>query len=331
MASTAINSFFQRIPAEVRRMILVEAFGNRTVHLDLCFDHPMVYLSDEEAQKQRNHYGIDPGQARRPKRDTTRPKAWKWFSCVCHRDTEPRVRGVGGSSEPYTDICLGGTAGSCRGWRGEFPYRCFLGVMGWLLTCRQAYTEGIGILYSTNNFHISNGDMIHAFPSLIRADHRAMITSVEMMWQLNLHTNAASGWDHLTALVRAVPDSFSGLRKLYICLGGSWKPPATSPDNCIGELETSVLEVMDEMVRNLGPQLQECSIAVPASIFWPQREYGIRQGYKFESGPGHVSDRVWRPLAPLRESENEEDVRFGYWIREGPDDIPYPFAYIIAG
>lgn len=138
MASTATSSFFQRIPSEVRRMILTEAFGDRTVHLDFSFDHPMVYLSDEEAQKQRSHCGIDPGQARRPKRDTTRPKAWRWFSCVCHRDTESRVPGIGSSSEPYTDICLGGTAGSCRGWRGKFPYKCFIGVMGWLLTCRQA-------------------------------------------------------------------------------------------------------------------------------------------------------------------------------------------------
>ncbi|KAI8962026.1 hypothetical protein F5Y11DRAFT_357239 [Daldinia sp. FL1419] len=331
MASTAASSFFQRIPAEVRRMILIEAFGDRIVHLDLRFDHPMVYLSDEEAQKQRNHCGIELGQSRRPKRDATRPKAWRWFSCVCHRDTESCVRGTGSVSEPYTDICLGGTARSCRGWRGEFPYKCFIGVMGWLLTCRQAYTEGIAILYSTNTFHISNGDMLHALPGLIRTEHRDMITSVELMWQLDLSINTSSGWDNLTALVRAVPNAFSGLRKLYVCLGGAWKPPAINPDDCVGELEASVLELMDEMVRKLGPQLQECNIAVPVSIFWLQRDYGIRQGNKFEPGPGQVSDRVWRPLEPLQEPRNEEGFESGYWIREGPDDIPFPFAHIISG
>ncbi|OTB14868.1 hypothetical protein K445DRAFT_318777 [Daldinia sp. EC12] len=328
MTSATASSFLQRIPVEVRRMILIEAFGNRTLHLDLRLIPP-----DNDAQKQRIDSGIDPGEVGYLQRNTSHPKPWRLFGRVCQHDIEPCAHGIGSFPKPYTDVCLGATASSSHARLRTPPYQCFLGVMGWLLTCRQAYTEGIEVLYSTNDFHIPNGNIIHVLPSLIRAENRAMITSVEMVWQLNLQTNSTSGWDHLTGLARAVQSIFPGLRKLHIYLRGSWKLPSIDPEDSTKEQGQGigVLEIMDEMIRNFGLQLQECIITVPASVFWSQQEYSTSEGKKNMLVTGQVSDRIWRPLRPLPNSEDKEDAGSGYWIREGPDHIPYPFAYIIDG
>ncbi|KAI2473137.1 hypothetical protein F4781DRAFT_427548 [Annulohypoxylon bovei var. microspora] len=330
LASSASSPFFRLLPMEVRRLVLIEAFGDRTVHVDFVFDHPVLYLSDEGARRGGSHCGIDVGSDYWRKRDTTKPKAWRWFSCVCHRDFEWCVRGEGLISEPYDDTCLAGTAGCCRGWPGVMPDKCFVGVMGWLLACRQAYVEGISVIYSTNNFHISNSDMIHTLPNLIRAKHREMITSVEMVLQFKPDSRE-SGLSDFNALLQGVPDAFPRLRNLYIYPVDIWKFPGLNPDDHGTELVTEILELVDAMVRRLGPQLRVCDIAIPFRKFHSQWVSGIEKGYKYEhSGCTRLSRRIGRPLAPLQQdNEGEQLVESGYWIREGPDDTPYPFAHMV--
>jgi hypothetical protein len=146
---SAIAPFFRCLPLDLRRQILIEAFGSRIVHMDLTFDHPKVApsLTDMEPNAQEGvitrHCGLQCESSmllHSPlKVDTSRPKAWQWFSCVCHRDPEYRSRGDNEFvSEPWTDGCRTGAASWCRGWPGDVPQKCFLGAMGWLLACRQA-------------------------------------------------------------------------------------------------------------------------------------------------------------------------------------------------
>ncbi|KAH6838563.1 hypothetical protein B0I37DRAFT_419495 [Chaetomium sp. MPI-CAGE-AT-0009] len=54
--------------------------------------------------------------------------------------------------------------------------------MGWLLACRQAYREGIDILYRTNTFHFSSLPLLLDLPRLMPPHHIAAITSVELLW-----------------------------------------------------------------------------------------------------------------------------------------------------
>lgn len=144
-AATANSAFFQSLPADLRRQILIEAFGRHTVHMDLSFAHPMVPLTELEARTLAGdirHCGLNCESNmlhHSPlKLDASKPKAWLWFSCVCHRDPEYQVRGNYPISEPWTDACRTGAASGCPGWPGEKPGKCFLGIMGWLLSCRQA-------------------------------------------------------------------------------------------------------------------------------------------------------------------------------------------------
>ena len=36
---------FQRLPLEIRQQILVHTFGNRALHVDITYDHPLVRKS----------------------------------------------------------------------------------------------------------------------------------------------------------------------------------------------------------------------------------------------------------------------------------------------
>lgn len=133
------STFFSRLPLEIRRAILLYAFGNSTMHLDLTFDHPMPKRTSTNLGGFINHCGFT------GKRDFSRPKQWTWRSCVCHRNppwplpphTWWRHQEV---YRPDIDRCMLGEAYACRRGlqSGEGFFRCHVGAMGWLLSCRAA-------------------------------------------------------------------------------------------------------------------------------------------------------------------------------------------------
>ena len=146
---------FGRTPYEVRRQILVEAFGGRTLHMDLSYRHPLV----RKLKLPRNagtpsgsgpgHRHCDLGSELVP--DTSRPLRWQWFGCVCHRraryqevEKEQRYAAmeVSQSIEPCDDECLDGFESMCScsqvGQSNSGGAACFVGAMGWLVACRQA-------------------------------------------------------------------------------------------------------------------------------------------------------------------------------------------------
>lgn len=155
--ATAQSSFFQRLPFEIRRRILVEAFGGHTIHMDLSFDHPEVPLDkgyfDDSIKHLSNHGNYNRETKLELRQETPRykvdpalPKRWIWRSSDCHRNppwdsrsddhNKYKDRAVNASE----DRCrLGGAEGYfCQLWPGERPHKCFVGAMGWLLSCRQA-------------------------------------------------------------------------------------------------------------------------------------------------------------------------------------------------
>ena len=111
--------FFQRLPWELRRQIQMDAFGGRTVHMDLQYTYPNLRGSSHAGLD--NHYGR--------LWDRTGSLNWRWWSSVCHRHP---IQGG------WEDHCRSAGGVYCLLWAGEMPAKCLLGVMGWLLTCRQA-------------------------------------------------------------------------------------------------------------------------------------------------------------------------------------------------
>lgn len=147
----------ERLPYEVRHQILVEAFGGRRLHVDLSYSHPLVrkplkvktFGSGSGVISGYRHCALGSELVR----DSSRPEGWQWFGCVCHRragfsETETQQRYGAGeysqSIEPCDDDCLDGQGSMCScgvGQPGRDGAACFVGVMGWLLACRQAYVQ----------------------------------------------------------------------------------------------------------------------------------------------------------------------------------------------
>lgn len=118
--ATAESAFFKRLPIELRRQIYIAAFGGRVIHMDLRFGYPELPVP---------RHGRTTGNGVYP-RDRFAQPDWMWWSSVCHRDP---------MDEGYKDRCHTGSGDTqCDLWPGEIPDKCFLGVMGWLLSCRRA-------------------------------------------------------------------------------------------------------------------------------------------------------------------------------------------------
>lgn len=127
-AATADSAFFQHLPPEIRREILVAAFGGRTMHMSLEFNHPRQLVPSSDYRKPPERYM--PSTAQRPPQrlelDEQAPMAWEWCGCPCWS--------IG---HPHNDQCLPGVA---RCWKHTtaVPDICLIGAMGWVQTCRQA-------------------------------------------------------------------------------------------------------------------------------------------------------------------------------------------------
>jgi len=159
-SSTRESQLFQRLPAEIRRQILVAAFGRRTLHLDIRYSHPRCNGSWARWMLSR-----------------WAPKRWVWTGFVC-----PRYGGVGAYTDtppdrakhgmpPYLDGCRRLTNRILYGmWPWEIVQRNPIGALGWLRTCRAAYEEGIEVLYSTNVFHVFGVEHLDTPPQSTSAE-----------------------------------------------------------------------------------------------------------------------------------------------------------------
>jgi hypothetical protein len=155
-AAPADNTFFQQLPYEIRRRVLIEAFGSRTVHMDLRFGHPEVPRGDgvvESDARERPHcnrnrmdrYERVSWDPRYLELDILKPKEWIWSSSVCHRAfphwTDTRYANKEDPNAAEDRCRFGGyraTSGHYCQVYGADHTQCSLGVMGWLLSCRQA-------------------------------------------------------------------------------------------------------------------------------------------------------------------------------------------------
>lgn len=137
--------FFQ-LPYDIRSLIIFMAFGGRTFHVDVV---------DQEG-------------------------TWQWRSCVCFRNFPENLPSARyGWLGPWCDGCTEDMGRDARTLRISNGYE--IGIMGFLLSCRQAYTEGIDVLYSANCISIKTEPLLLHLPRLIPHSRLASITSLEMV------------------------------------------------------------------------------------------------------------------------------------------------------
>ncbi|CAM1511966.1 Fc.00g094790.m01.CDS01 [Cosmosporella sp. VM-42] len=304
--------------------------------MDLMYDYPMLPKPDDGRV---THCGLNVGYdyrkgGRARKVDRSMPKQWAWRSSVCHRDSPHSPRKLPGHRvQPHADKCRFGESDcdACELWPGEWPAKCFLGVMGWLLSCRQAYIEGMPILYSTNTIHTSSKEMIMQLPRLLLPQRLASIKSMELVWEFvpfprQGETRPTSPMIDLVSFysfLDAFPSMLGHIRTLYISFQGQLKPHWTSFSISGNEwfqfTETLIMNPIDDMVRKLGPEVRDCSIAIPSSLYASRRDRAREAGELVHQTMygGHIECH-WRPLA-------DSEHRSGYWVLLGQKDLGYPW------
>lgn len=189
-AATSRSSLFQLVPPEIRRAILIEAFGERTLHFDVRLEHPprKIRGNGENEMDKRTQSHANVHLLSRSLRDRKQPREWTWWSSVCHHNFPWRHFHL----SPPSDRCFVDPArDSCRSpfrvhdhlceyYSGTIPTKCLIGALPWLLTCRQAYIEGIDILYATNQLHIAHTGILINLPRFLMPDRLLMIRDMEL-------------------------------------------------------------------------------------------------------------------------------------------------------
>jgi hypothetical protein len=363
--ATSASPFFQLLPPEIRRDILISAFGDRTLHLDLRLVHP-----PKKAILRRFGIGSSSGGSDKRDfnahanvyfllhqgRDESQPRRWEWWSCVCHRlrpSEEPEASLPGNfelsSENPANDRCRSGYYRDrrCNDWPGEVPAKCQVGVMGWLLACRAAYVEGLDVLYATNKFHFAGTFLCRHLPELLLPSRLAAITRAEMVWDLRLWKPAARpllaedhppdlpGVEGYRALVAALPEILPNLRFLYVSLTGI-------PIDAGGGLEDVpelLLQPLDAMLQS-SATLQDFRVGVPSSVF---KELALaRLGVSDRSPVGGRGLFTWLPAVrytsspevqngPENEHKDPKNQEHGrhYWLYRGQKDLAED--YMVCG
>ncbi|KAL7907307.1 hypothetical protein GGI35DRAFT_455982 [Trichoderma velutinum] len=264
----ASSPLFGKLPRELRYDILLRAFGGGLLHMDLSFVHPVAPI--EPGRVLFSHTGISTNDRLEVNWDTTVPKSWQWWSSVCHRvmpnweKTWSFIR-MSHAEIPRAgdDRCRYGDAHFCQSWRGTYPSKCKIGIMGWLLSCRQAYVEGIDVLYRTNTIHMSGQTLILHLSQLLPPQRLSAITSLEIVCPLKLHGAEAGAIpevgllnDYLSVFASSLPN----LTRLYLALKakGSTARPVDMQ---------SVFKVLDEFV--LKTSLREFTVSHAHTVFTP--------------------------------------------------------------
>lgn len=192
------------------------------------------------------------------------------------------------------------------------------------------YLEGTEILYSTNTIHTSSKEMVMNLPRLLLPQRLLAINTLEIVWEFvpfprqgDMHPISPMGdLASFHAFMEAAPAMFGHVRSLYISLQGQLKPRWSDfsiwGDEWFKFTEVVIMAPVDEMVRKLGPQVKECSIALPSSLYASRRNRTRQAGGLVQQTiDGGQLERYWRPLDRCKS-------RSGYWVRLGQKDLTLP-------
>lgn len=118
---TPNDVFFAKLPRELRDQVYTAAFRDRTIHIDLKFTYPQL----PNASRTFTHAQVNTNGGRNP---DLQPR-WAWWSSVYHRHP---------TAEASDDIYQSGSPRDIYKffYSKEWPKECFLGIIGWLITCR---------------------------------------------------------------------------------------------------------------------------------------------------------------------------------------------------
>ncbi|EMD58595.1 hypothetical protein GGP41_006050 [Bipolaris sorokiniana] len=291
--------FFQ-LPGDIRTMILNLAFGRRTLHMDIV----------------------------------RRDEAWQWRGAICHRNLAGAQSSMRyGWYGPWIDYY---TWNAC-GCKETPPEECNIGIMGFLLSCKQAYTEGIDFLYSTNTIDIQSTPLLLHLPQLILSSRLVCIKSLEIViWAQSTKSDndkPATTENRLEPILNNIATHCHQLRSLCISF--------MATDENYKKIETlPALHLVDSFYRST--HLRDMRVEIPYRGYFTIAADKSTVNHPREAPTtGRLQRSLWRsldngepvlqdrsleryPFPPLRVpvlGDGDEESA-GYWLLQG-DEGPY--------
>jgi hypothetical protein len=180
--------------------------------------------------------------------------------------------------------------------------------------------------------------MIVHLPQLLLPQRLSSIKSVEMLWHLHLYQGSVphglldSGLATFHSLLDCLPSTFPHLRKLYVSLQGDLKPKNVPLHKLMDVSEPVIMKPVDDMVRRLGPHVQECHIAIPFTLYEPRRYKATGTTLKTGWRIRNEWQRFWRQLPDTGTGDNGARTAHlrGYWVDLGQMDVPSSVLCLFA-
>ncbi|KAK6209778.1 hypothetical protein QIS74_11362 [Colletotrichum tabaci] len=330
---TSGSPFFDVLTPDLRYYIYQLAFGRKILHLYLLYRRSL----QPDVRWRKGHqpvpawYPHSPGVSPMdpPSADASMTPQWYWWSCVCgpeNRCLETKL----------SDQCPRGFFQTCG------PKETYLGILPWLLTCRQAYEETIKVLYASNTFKFEQRLEAMYFPYAIATPKLNWITSLEMRIPdrdeslidrsldkaprpstgapLISELRALSPRDQYLHIVNSIAPTFPALRRLHISFEGSVRRvPVPRPyvttllistlgEVDAGELESLVLGPIDAMPKGIEKQILFYQSLYTALLAAASQTGEVKEVEHLRSDGRPGWTKFWRSL------ETAEDSRAGYWV-----------------
>ncbi|KAL4941576.1 hypothetical protein BDV06DRAFT_178101 [Aspergillus oleicola] len=339
-SATAKSALFQHIPPEIRRIILIQAFGRRVIHFDLR----LMFPQNEPREALAIHCPCVGDPSISLGRDTSKPLQWEWCVTICQRERLetnciPTEHDFFDKWKRYSTPWL--SRPQHLPVPGHIPSECLIGALGWIQTCRQAYIEGFEILYSTNQFRIDEEKLLPWLPNLLLSRQRAMIRSVQLspmilLWPKHERPDDTdipdSGYHSdlrsAALLLEALPKVLPHLQFLQITFGGHYE---LSNRQNVAESEyyewlllvsEEVFDLVDVTVIKLRQsRLSHCRIYIPSNLF----------DVRITIEQLHTRTSFWRALPGQFETDTQSHLGKeldrhlleGYWICRGEYEDRY--------
>jgi hypothetical protein len=258
-------------------------------------------------------------------------ETWQWIGSVC-------IRNRWSSAMWY-------------GWLGPWFHansmemqklHCYkahdIGIMGFLLSCRQAYTEGINVLYSANCISVRTERLLLDFPKLMLHSRLESITSLEIVVEAHEveQENGRTSFklDHLEPILDNIVTHCRHLRRL--CLSFIvWQRHGHDL------LDGPALPLLDAFCKST--QLREMRVELPTRDWSAVKTTQLMDDHPREAPVNNVLGRsLWRSLdseepkvqrrsverypypplkLPLSDDGDESKESSGYWLCEGHEGL----------
>lgn len=212
-----------------------------------------------------------------------------------------------------------------------------VGVLGWLCTSRQAYMEGIEVLYGSNTFIIESQDFYHLLlphPDKTTVGHVLLPQHLAMIKSLELHIDAVlfkkPGREHnstansLLAMphLAALPTTFPNLHSLVISFSGKlYDDSTTRPRDRLPEIKSLLLQPLADAFALFTPS-QPFVVELPLGFFQELERLGefVKERREHNWVDGWTWLRCMMPGPPKDENEDGEDeTRQFYYIKQGQE------------